>query len=555
MLQRTLSTLLLIVFTVHAVVRADDYAARYGTAIPVPGIEGTLVIAGGGQTPDAAYEAFIEAAGGPENARIVVIPTASRRADRDGAPEYFTQPWRERGLKETRLVHASSREQADDTAFVAPITEATGVWFSGGAQSRITERYLGTKMHEALRALLARGGVIGGTSAGAAIMSDPMIAGGADAPRMAPGLAFLPGCIVDQHAIARDRIGRLHAALEEQPGHVGLAIDEGAAIIVRGRRARVVGEPGAMLCLAAGAGRERMSERLGDGRTIDLIALSRAAVGRASEPFPPVDPPDPVVAGAGTLFIGGGGGLSQDVMRRFVEASGGPEALIIVIPNALGSRAARAGQGDARRLRGAGAENVRIINAPTPIDADSPDNLALLREAGGIWFSGGRQWNIVDAYHGTEAAQLMHELVRRGGAIGGSSAGASIQSQHMPRGHPLGNTVMMAEGYEEGLGFLPGVAIDQHFTQRGRLPDMAALKSTYPQLLGIGIDESTVMIVQGSRFEVVGRHRVLVYDQSPAEVNGEPSYTVVNAGERYDMLKRQRIEEKMEPQMNTDAHG
>ncbi len=98
-------------------------------------------------------------------------------------------------------------------------------------------------------------------------------------------------------------------------------------------------------------------------------------------------------------------------------------------------------------------------------------------------------------------------MLRRGGVIGGSSAGATIQGDYLCRGSPLNNTDMICEGYERGLGFLPGVAIDQHFAQRKRFADMTALVKTYPQLLGIGIDESTAIVVQGSVAEVMGAGR------------------------------------------------
>src|SRR5690606_23155268 len=113
-----------------------------------------------------------------------------------------------------------------------------------------------------------------------------------------------------------------------------------------------------------------------------------------------------------------------------------------------------------------------------------------LREATGVWFGGGRQWNFVDAYENTRAIELFHAVLRRGGVIGGSSAGATIQGEYLVRGHPLGNTVMMAEGYERGFAFLPGVAIDQHFSQRQRQPDLLSVIQRHPRLLGIGIDEA-----------------------------------------------------------------
>ena len=135
----------------------------------------------------------------------------------------------------------------------------------------------------------------------------------------------------------------------------------------------------------------------------------------------------------------------------------------------------------------------------------------MLNKAGGVWFCGGRQWRLVDAYGGTEIEQLFHGVLGRGGVVGGSSAGASIQASYMARGNPLGNLDIMAEGYEKGFGFLPGTAVDQHFSQRGRLADMEALVARFPQLLGIGLDESTAIVVKGSVAEVMGLHKAHFY--------------------------------------------
>jgi cyanophycinase len=163
-----------------------------------------------------------------------------------------------------------------------------------------------------------------------------------------------------------------------------------------------------------------------------------------------------------------------------------------------------------------------------------------------VWFSGGRQWRFVDAYAGTLTEKRFHEVLARGGAIGGSSAGASIQSEYMPRGHPLGNTVMAAEGYEKGFCFLPGCAVDQHFFARKRLADMTGLMKAYPQYLGIGIDEATAIVVTGSTAEVIGRTKVAFYDYSK-KPGGEKDYVEVAAGEKYDLKARKKIEPKKEP--------
>jgi cyanophycinase-like exopeptidase len=125
--------------------------------------------------------------------------------------------------------------------------------------------------------------------------------------------------------------------------------------------------------------------------------------------------------------------------------------------------------------------------------------------------------------------------------IGGSSAGASIQAEYMCRGSPLGNLDIMSEGYERGLGFLPGVAVDQHFTQRNRHKDMTALMKTYPQLLGIGIDESTAIIVTGSVAEVMGKNNVHFYDRNKPVEDGKPDYEKLEAGDRYDLKARKLL--------------
>jgi cyanophycinase len=138
---------------------------------------------------------------------------------------------------------------------------------------------------------------------------------------------------------------------------------------------------------------------------------------------------------------------------------------------------------------------------------------------------------------------MMKAVVQRGGVVGGSSAGASIQARYLARATPIGNTSIMAPGYERGgLGFISGVAIDQHFTQRGRQKDMTQLIKRHPQLLGIGLDEATAIIVQKSRAEVVGNGKVYFYDsEQPASAVqlDQPDYVALPAGSSYDLARRQ----------------
>src|SRR5262249_29687710 len=226
-----------------------------------------------------------------------------------------------------------------------------------------------------------------------------------------------------------------------------------------------------------------------------------------------------------------------EVVKRFIEEAGGPESLLVVVPTAL-EDPIPAEPGEVVMLKRAGAKDVKVLHTRKRAEADTPEVAGQLKEARGVWVSGRRQWHFVDSYLGTLTEKAFHEVLQRGGVIGGSSAGASIQADYMVRGDPLGNLKMMAEGYEQGLGFLKGVAIDQHFFRRNRTQDMSDVMSVFPQLLGIGLDEGTAIIVKGSVMEVVGKSNVAVYDRGRPVAEGQPDYELLTAGMRYDLKAR-----------------
>jgi cyanophycinase len=200
---------------------------------------GSLVICGGGRLPDAVHDRFLELAGGPQ-ARIVIIPTASS----DFALRFSIanmERWRPR-VAAFDVLHTRSRTEADDPQFARPLAEATGVWFTGGDQSRIAGTYVDTAVERHLGALLKRGGVIGGTSAGAAIMTRVMITGGRSRATLGRGFDFLPASVVDQHFLKRNRLGRMLSLLAEHPDLAGFGIDEGTALVLSGDRLSVIGD-------------------------------------------------------------------------------------------------------------------------------------------------------------------------------------------------------------------------------------------------------------------------------------------------------------------------
>ena len=144
----------------------------------------------------------------------------------------------------------------------------------------------------------------------------------------------------------------------------------------------------------------------------------------------------------------------------------------------------------------------------------------------------------MDSYAGTKTERAFHDVLARGGVVGGSSAGASILSSYMLRGARAGNEIIMAPGYEDGFGFLRGVAIDQHVVARERLRDLAdSLMPRRPDLLGISEDEGTAWFVHGDVAEIIGRNKAFVYGGKDATDARKPFLTLY-PGDRYDLAAR-----------------
>ncbi|HEY2158076.1 MAG TPA: cyanophycinase [Isosphaeraceae bacterium] len=229
-----------------------------------PARAGALVIVGGGGMPDSVRDKFMALAGG-KAARLVVIPTAGEAADRKAEEEGYLQPWRKYQPASLVLLHTRSREKADDPGFARPIAEATAVWFSGGDQVKLAAPYRGTAVEREMKALLKRGGVIGGTSAGAAVMSDVMIEGGYPKADVGRGFGFVTNAVVDQHFLRRSRVNRLLGVLAERPNLIGLGIDEGTALVVEGDRWSVLGRSYVLACEVGPDGKPARFESFGDG--------------------------------------------------------------------------------------------------------------------------------------------------------------------------------------------------------------------------------------------------------------------------------------------------
>ncbi|MBI4471801.1 MAG: cyanophycinase, partial [Acidobacteria bacterium] len=230
--------------------------------------------------------------------------------------------------------------------------------------------------------------------------------------------------------------------------------------------------------------------------TIVLLSLSTSSI-RAAEVGP----------SKGSLVIVGGGIRDLGILKRFIELAGGPESPIVVIPTAGGQPDYDHTWAPLRLFREAGARNVTLLHTYDPKVADSEEFIAPLRRAAGVFFWEGRQWRIADAYLNTRAHKEFNAVLARGGVIGGSSAGASIQGSFLMRGDTKTSDILIGD-HQQGLGFLRNVAIDQHVLVRNRQFDMVEVVKAFPNLLGLAIDENTAIVVRQDEFEVIGNSYV-----------------------------------------------
>jgi cyanophycinase len=237
----------------------------------------------------------------------------------------------------------------------------------------------------------------------------------------------------------------------------------------------------------------------------------------------------------GYLIITGG---APD-FKRFIEMAGGAKAHIVVIPTAAITSPAMEAMLPPY-CKGSGpfaGMHCAVLHTTDRTVADSAEFVAPLQDATGVWLEGGRHWRLADAYLGTRTLKELFHVLDRGGAIGGGSAGATIQGSYMVRGSsdPDDNTIMMAPGHEIGFGFFTNVTIDQHVDARGRENDLAVVMKAHPELLGLGLDQSTSITVHGDTMTVNGPDRVAVWD---GKDHGGKGYYYLRAGDKLDTVTR-----------------
>lgn len=218
-------------------------------SVELPESHGSLIIIGGAEDKDGdckILREFVRRAGGLQ-ARVAIMTVATGSPREVG--DRYTDVFRRLGVEDIQVVDTSRREDSDDESALSAVRNATGIFFTGGDQSRILEIIKDTELDTVLHKRLAEGAVIAGTSAGAAMMPDKMIVVGESETHARPdtveidrGMGFLPNVVIDQHFAQRGRLNRLLTALALEPATIGFGIDENTAIIVDGHIVEIVGE-------------------------------------------------------------------------------------------------------------------------------------------------------------------------------------------------------------------------------------------------------------------------------------------------------------------------
>ena len=255
----------------------------------------------------------------------------------------------------------------------------------------------------------------------------------------------------------------------------------------------------------------------------------------------------------GTLLIGGGG-MTDKMWKVFFDLAGGEFAKLVVIPTAFDENSINYDPEFKilkRQFKAHGFEDIQFIHTRDTLIADSNNFVKPLKTATAVWLTGGRQHRTADTYLNTKTHTELNNVLERGGIIGGHSAGASIQGSYLARGsRDLNGGYRIISNPEIGFGFVTNSAFDQHHLERNRHYDMFDLLKIRPELLGIGIDQNTAVLVQGNEFEVIGDKYVAIYDgtfwsnyfnEIDTLKTGKNKFYVLKNGDKYN-LKERRVQ-------------
>lgn len=236
---------------------------------------GTLIVSGGGPLPTEILQRFLDLAGA--DSEVVVIPATPMD---DALQEKILSTWQSVGATRITPLAAETRQEAESAEFLSKLQNVNAVWLNGGQQEYFASLYAGTAVEKRLKQIIQEGGVVGGSSAGAAVMTKTMIKQGGESAVLGTGLDLLPGAIVDQHFLQRNRLNRLIGVLDQHPELMGFGIDESTALVVQMTHGRlgVLGDSYVLASTRKGKTDEQRFAILRRGDQIDIDGLKEGAM-------------------------------------------------------------------------------------------------------------------------------------------------------------------------------------------------------------------------------------------------------------------------------------
>lgn len=377
--------------------RADAAALPPGTPRVGP-VSGSLVVVGGGSQGREVFAKFIELAGGPD-ALIVDVPTAGGDTT---YPADGGRGLKAAGARNVIVLHTKDRRIADSDSFVARIANARGIWFGGGRHYHLVDAYAGTKTQRAFEAVLARGGVIGGSSAGASILGSYLVRGAPSSnnrimshPDYLVGFGYLRNVAVDQHVVARERLADLHDSVtSKRPDLLGISEDEGTAWVIRGDTGEVIGrnkgfvyngrdanDPGKPFLTLRPGDRYDLGARRLISRAIDATTLRQHTVDRLFESFTRDSSGGAtiVVAQDGKVLVNSAYGVPPQ--RRYQPETGVPAFPLFALSAVLNAsipttvEGNRFGSVNARRVMASGGMQRTTLDSTTALWYSNVDDL------------------------------------------------------------------------------------------------------------------------------------------------------------------------------------
>lgn len=452
---------------------------------------------------------FVDLAGG-FGAMIRIVP-AQRHPGKD-AIEAALAPWREMGCTDVEMLPERGAATGEH------LQQCRGLWFDFESfpvdRPEVPAHFLvlSSQLYDREPADLP---VVGASGRAA----DWIGARRTEAGSATAGMGLIPGLVVGSTP------GEVLDQLIQWPDCVGLRLSKGAVEIV-GRRATPIGPVGVTFHLPASCGAKQTLIEVPASTAVDFVRLRRAAIGsakvREGESGHPSGVPAGLARESGLVVLGGSrlDELPDAAVRAFVAAAGGPDARIGIAT--LAEPSTEHLEMALARLRECGPASVDAWPASGTGPLDEAAIVAAADRFTGLWFIGDRSWRVLDRLPGDLGARLCNRFAMLGHAVGGSSTVISTLGSTMLRGDPLNDHVVLADGYENGIGFLPGQAFDPHCASRELTAGLSAIARARPGEVIVGLDDATALLLRGDTYEVVGPGAAHLVRTLPAKDGGAP---------------------------------